>query len=66
LLRTKHASSSALVLPLAFDFDFTPLDEPFPMTLHSLQYFAEEGFNMNVTKTKCIQPTQEFGIRAHL
>jgi hypothetical protein len=64
LLRANHSSSSTLALPNAFDF--TPLDETFTVTLHSLQYFAKEGLDMNLTKTECFQLTQDFGIRAHL
>jgi hypothetical protein len=64
LLRIKHSSSSTLTLPIAFDF--MPLDEPFPMTLHSLQYFAKEGLDMNLTKTKWFQLTQDLGVRAYL
>jgi hypothetical protein len=51
---------------LSIAFDFTPFDEPFPMTLHSFLNFAKEGLDMNLTKTKCFQPTQDFGITAHL
>jgi hypothetical protein len=36
------------MLTLSIAFVFTPLDEPFPMTLHSLEYFAEEGLDMNL------------------